>query len=215
MNPTQFVRHVPFLMDDPTPEPEPYESPDIAEAVERAWTLKNMSAPPKTVVKFEGLRELNARRQPGGADVTDADHGSERLFGTPVRFVLSPKVRHLGASSLLRLLDPTSSKRSPLSCETRLAELLDARAGALPLPEGCLLITSSRSHAVLWDDDLTTLAVLTKCTDTVWLRGRTPSLASARERGAVTLLVPPAFAARLPEPIAVATQVANGARHGQ
>ena len=40
---------------------------------------------------------------------------------------------------------------------------------------------------------LTALAILSKCTDTVWLRDKQPSLTGSFERGAVSLLVPPGF----------------------
>jgi hypothetical protein len=166
------------------------------DALERL--LHNMSTPPKSVVKFEGLSDLVVHRQPGGSGVTAGSYHGQRFFGTPVRFELPAGWQRLSEAAILRQLDPTAKRCSPSVSET-LAELIDRRAAALPLPGGCAVIPADPTHAMVWADALTALAVLAKCTDTVWLRDRTPSLASARERGPVSLLVPPMFASTLPK----------------
>lgn len=161
--------------------------------------LHNMSTPPKSVVKFEGLSDLMVHRQPGGSGVTTGSYHGKRFYGTPVRFELPSDWQRLSEAAILRQLDPTAKRCSPSARERRLAELIEQRASTLPLPGGCVVIPAHPAHAMLWTDALTALAVLAKCTDTVWLRDRTPSLASARERGPVSLLVPPMFAGALPK----------------
>jgi hypothetical protein len=79
--------------------------------------------------------------------------------------------------------------------------LIDERAAALPLPDGCAAIPPRVEHRILWWDPLSALAVLAKCSAHVWLRAKTPSLAAAIARREVSLLIPPAFAARLPKEI--------------
>jgi hypothetical protein len=163
--------------------------------------LHNMSTPSKSVVQFAGLGDLVPARQPGGSGVTAHGNQSPRFFGTPVRFELSAAFRRLSEPAILRQLDPGAKRRSPPARGARLVELIEQRAASLPLPGGCVVIRAEPAHPMLWHDALTALAVLAKCTDTVWLRDKSPSLASAIERGSVSLLVPPAFAAALPDPV--------------
>jgi hypothetical protein len=178
--------------------------------------LHNMSTPPKSVVKFEGLGGLARNPTAEGATAPPLGDTAPRVFGTPVRFVLPPELRRLKPAGLLRRLEPASKLRSSAAREARLEELIEERAAALPLPEGCIVIVPNDRHPILWDDLLTALAVLAKCTDTVWLRGKTPSLLSAIQRGTVSLLVPPAFAVHLPAaPPPSPSQPAIGDRHDQ
>jgi hypothetical protein len=77
--------------------------------------------------------------------------------------------------------------------------LINARAEELPLPDGCVVIRRTEAEREIWKDALTALAILTKCSDVIWLRDKHPALQAAFERGAATtLLVPPGFASRLP-----------------
>lgn len=174
--------------------------PANAEPVGRDITeaLHNMFATPKSVIQFDGLSDLASQQDPDGNGVAMLGNAGRRLFGTPVRVELPPAWRRLKARGILRQLDPAAKLRSPAARESRIADLIEQRAGTLPLPAGCVLIATHDSHPMLWGDALTTLAVLAKCTDTVWLRSRAPSLAAALERWSVSLLVPPAFAADLP-----------------
>lgn len=164
-------------------------SPDIADAV-----IHNMSAPPKSVVSFEGLVVPSQLQQPPG------ERPQLGTFGVPVCFSLPETWRSLSLQELLREVDPKCRARTQSQQESRLASLLAARAYALPLPDGCLVISRQEHHAALWPDALSALAVLAKCTDTVWLRDKEPSWQAALARIAVSLLVPPAFAERLPKP---------------
>lgn len=164
-----------------------------------AW-LHNMSVPPRNVVKFDGLGALARRRTAGGSGVTTLGYAGVGTFGRPVRFALAPDVlrRRLRTAGILRELEPTAKLRTAAARLQRIEALIESRAASLPLPEGCVVIPSHETHPALWSDLLTTLAVLAKCNDAVWLRARPPSLVSALERRSVSLLVPPAFVHALP-----------------
>jgi hypothetical protein len=162
---------------------------------ERCGLLHNMSAPPKTVVKYAGLAELT-RGASQGAGRGGLALGHAGTFGVPVLFELEHSFRSKTPRTVLQALGepPTANPAA------RLEALLDARAAELPLPDGCVVIDPDEGHAALWRDPLTVLAVLSKCSHAVWLRAKQPSLTAALARRTVALLVPPAFAGHLPEP---------------
>jgi hypothetical protein len=170
--------------------------------MENSTLLHNMSAPPKTVVRYSGLSELANSSGPGGTGISGVKFNSVGLFGTPVRFVLPFTLRGqpiddiLSAKKLLRYLEIDAQP----DAEEHLVALINDRANALPLPDGCVVIPAIKNHYVRWADALTALAVLTKCSDTIWLRAKTPALSAAVPRRQVSLLVPPQFSSRLPEP---------------
>lgn len=161
--------------------------------------LHNMSVPPKSVVRYSGLASLARQSGPGGSGACSLGYANARLHGAAVRFVLAAD---LDVSSPLALITSLglrydSAEHGP---ETRfLQQRINKRASELSLPEGCAVLKSHPAHPVIWTDPLAALAILTKCTDTVWLRGKTPSLSPLNERRDVSLLVPPAFTAQLQE----------------
>lgn len=159
--------------------------------------LSNMSAPPKTVVTYSGLVSTVSVTTCPGYGAEGASRGPERgLFGTPVRFVLPPDFVGKKPITILRRLGVKPSGDH----EQQLLALINARADELPLPDGCVVIRRTETEREIWKDPLTVLAVLTKCSDVIWLRAKHPALQAAFERGsAATLLVPPQFAAHLPE----------------
>ena len=152
--------------------------------------LHNMSAPPKSVVKYGGLADLSsaAGRNPLFAPLWSG------VFGTTIRFVLPPDTSRAGPSGILRLLG-IKPARDP---GQQLCTLIDERAQELPVPDGCAVVPAAQSHRVIWADVLSTLAVLTKCSDSIWLRTKSPAVQAGLLRQDVSLLVPPFFAARLP-----------------
>jgi hypothetical protein len=158
---------------------------------EHCRLLHNMSAPPKTTVAYGGLARLTSTREPPPSKLATG------TYGRPVAFRLDKRFRGGTASEILRQL----GKRPGPEPDQKLEALLDARAAELPLPDGCVVIEYRAEHASIWRDRLTVLAVLTKCSDNVWLRSKLPSPARALTRRAVTLLVPPAFIAQLPETV--------------
>jgi hypothetical protein len=159
---------------------------------------QNMSTPPKSVISFEGLDSMATQRGPGGSGVCSISYTGRSFFGTPIRFALRDEWLRLRTPGFLRLIEPGSKRRSTRSGEAHLHQLIEQRADELPLPEGCVTIPSDASHPVLWYDALSVLAILTKCSTTVWLRHKMPSLLAALEQRWVSLVVPPAFTHRLP-----------------
>jgi hypothetical protein len=157
--------------------------------------LHNMSAPPKSVVKYSGLADLATVLSPGGSGVTGIGFKSTGVFGTPVRFELPGDLAGKSPADVLRYLG-VDAQPDP---ERQLCALINARANELPLPEGCAVIAALEGHRIIWTDVLSALAILAKCSDAIWLRAKTPAFNAALARTQVTLLVPPLFADRLPK----------------
>ena len=194
-----------------------------APCAEAGGLLHNMSAPPKSVVKFSGLSSLAGAALPPVGAQAQHRHLAPGRFGTLLCFELAPEWRTLTPAQMLAWLaalgetgaafdgehgeapgDPLGDASGDASGEApttdpaqRLAALIDQRARSLPLPPGCAVVASHPSHAAPWGDPLTALAILSKCTDTVWQRDKQPSLVGTFERGVVSLLVPPGFDAPL------------------
>lgn len=216
---------------------------------ERTSLLHNMSAPPKSVLRYEGLSDLWTQFGPGGSGVTQLRYTAKDFFGTPVRFAFDHAWTKLSAIEILNYLQVDvelsakvgTSKDSSESAgftstinvntQTRLKHstsvksgvrveqsnanstertkaaarqliaLINQRAQALPLPEGCAVIAPRPEHAVLFADLLSTLAIFSKCTESVWLRSKTPSLIAARGYKEVSLLIPPNFCEQLSRPL--------------
>lgn len=157
--------------------------------------LHNMSAPPKSVVKYSGLADLEILIDRDGARVTGKGARHNGVFGTPVRFALPAALAGKSPADILRHLG-IEAQPDP---ERQLCALIDARANELPLPEGCAVIAPLEAHRLIWADALSALAILAKSSDAIWLRAKTPALNAALARTQVTLLVPPQFSDRLPK----------------
>ena len=160
--------------------------------------LHNMSAPPKTVVKYAGLEGLAKQSGPGGSGVTGLKYTNPVINGLAVRFVLPTEFIGQDPEKILRLLKIDRSDQFS-AAESQLVALINHRADELPLPEGCAVMSVNDSHGVIWPDALSALAILTKCTDSIWLRSKTPSLASIKGKPSLSLLVPPLFTNQLPK----------------
>src|ERR1035437_8165790 len=94
--------------------------------------LHNMSAPPKSTVKYAGLNGLmadNGRQYPG-----------ENLFGLPVRFELSHEYAGLDAADILSLIGVKPGSGKGKDPSKQLTTLINECAMKLPLPEGCAVI---------------------------------------------------------------------------
>lgn len=196
-------------------------APPIARAScpEAGHLLHNMSAPPKSVVKFSGLSSLADPALAPGRAQAELKHMAPGRFGMLLRFELAPEWRTLTPAQMLVRLAALGETGAAFDAghgeapgdslgdasgdrhgdapgadpAQRLAALIDQRARRLPLPPGCAVVASHPGHAAPWGDPLTALAILSKCTDTVWLRDKQASLVGTFERGAVSLLVPPGF----------------------
>lgn len=161
--------------------------------------LHNMSGAPKSVVKYSGLADIATGKYSGFADIATGiiseSDGAPGVFGTPVRFALPPDLAGKSAADILRHLGADADPEP----ERELAALIDARASELPLPDGCAVIPAREGHRIIWADALSALAILAKCSDTIWLRAKNTSFNAALVRRQATLLVPPRFADLLKE----------------
>ena len=155
--------------------------------------LHNMSAPPKSVVRYSGLSGLAQQSGPGGSGVTSLRYSNVGQHGACVRFELAAHLRLDSPTDILVSLGLAQKSTSADSTVRYLVQLINQRAAELPLPEGCAVVKSLQSHEMLWPDPLAALAVLTKCTDTVWLRAKTPTLSKLLGQRCVSLLIPPGF----------------------
>ena len=162
-----------------------------ASTVEPGGLLHNMSAPPKSVVQYGGLSAMHFL--PQAPVVSSLQTSAVRPMA--LRFELAGDCSADSLSQLLRSLGVTPKR----AAQAQLDALIDARAAELPLPPGCAVIACQPGHRVIWSDLLSVLAVLAKCSDTLWLRDKNPSLSSALSRRRVSLLVPARFVPLLPK----------------
>ena len=123
---------------------------------DRGSLLHNMSAPPKSVVKYSGLADIASTPGRGGASVSSARAKATGVFGTPVRFALTPDLAGKSPADILHHLgvDPQPDPAQ------QLADLINARASELPLPDGCAVIPALKRHRLIWPDALSALAIL-------------------------------------------------------
>lgn len=184
---------------------EPTEPTDPTDPTDPAPLLHNMSAPPKTVVTYTGLSGLAKQSGPGGSGTSAVAVRGADVFGLPLCFALPAAFTADTPEAVLAEVYAQAQSREAgdmhdravLPIDTTLERLIDARAAELPLPDGCLVVPADDTHAMPWPDLLAALAVLAKCSDTVWLRAKTPSLTAALARRRASLLVPPRFAQAL------------------
>ena len=162
---------------------------------ESSALLHNMSTPPKTVLKYSGLPNPARTFGRGDSGVVGISYRSAGVFGIPIHFVLAPCFAQKTPAQILELLG-ADSETDPAR---QLVALINRRAEELPLPDGCAAIYGFKDAIRIWEDPLTALAIMSKCSESVWLRAKTPAIHAALAQRAVTLLVPPKFAARIPE----------------
>jgi len=151
--------------------------------------LHNMSVPPKTVVRYEGLTGLFREAGFGGSGVGSIKFRSAGVYGSPLRFRL-PATFPVDSAARIWTALGHAPDADP---EAALAALIESRARTLSLPNGCVVVPRSADDPAQHGDVLSALAVLTKCSGRVWLRAKTPNLTALRGRRDVTLLVPPTF----------------------
>ena len=70
---------------------------------EHSNLLHNMSAPPKSVVKYTGLSWVVTRSIPGGSGVTSIKYAAGSQIGTVVRFILREDLRGASIKKVLSL----------------------------------------------------------------------------------------------------------------
>ena len=145
--------------------------------------LHNMSSPPKTVIKYAGLANI-------GKAEKSKDRGNKAgAFGTFISFRLPQNLRRMGPKSILKQLE-VEVIGDP---KELLLSLIETRARELQLPEACLVVPTKSTHPNPWPDPLSALAIITKSSQSIWLRNKSPRLTVPKRIGEISLLVPPRF----------------------
>lgn len=162
---------------------------------ERSQYLHNMSAPPKSVVAYAGIRSLAKASGASDMGVAATRFNGADTFGAAIGFCLPAGMPRSGSSAILDYLDVKPGSHP----EKQLCALIDQRARDMPLPDGCLVLPATSARFVIWSDALSVLAILAKCSASVWLKAKSPSVHAALARREVSILVPPAFVPDLPD----------------
>ena len=157
---------------------------------EPAQLLHNMSAPPKSVVKYGGLKTMLSPTE--GDNNSSSKAPFDALKGA-VKFLLPERPRFRASTVILKIL---GEKKTDTPDEA-LIKLIEVRAAELPLPDGCLIIPDG-DYPVIWPDLLSALAIITKSSGSVWLRSKSPALSVIEKRRSVCLLLPEDFIPKLP-----------------
>jgi len=162
---------------------------------ERAKLLHNMSTPPRSVVKYSGLSGVPANAGRGEANAHGESFTQNGTSGAFVAFRLPKDICRLRPKTILKRLgfDPGNAPEKTLVC------LIEQRAKELALPDACVVVPTNQCHPSPGPDILAALAIITKSSGSVWLRGKTPRLSVIKTRSIVSLLVPPPWAAKILE----------------
>jgi len=156
--------------------------------IEPARLLHNMSAPPKSVVKYAGLSKAvtAAGQYETYVRRTYAHNG---VFGSIIAFRLPPAMRLHKPATILEQLGVEPGR----DLEKTLCDLIEARAKELALPDACVVVPTKPGHKLPWTDALAALAIISKSSANIWLRSKAPRLSAFRNITARSLLVPPAY----------------------
>jgi hypothetical protein len=164
--------------------------------IETAQLLHNMSTPPKSVVKYNGLRKISKATDIHGTGLGWLAVSNNGAFGSFITFRMPENLRLCGAKTILERLGLKSGSEP----ERTLLDLIEARARELVLPDACVVIPTKIDRPCPWPDPLAILAVITKSSASIWLRSKSPRLSVLRKTPAISLLVPPVFAEQIEEP---------------
>ena len=158
--------------------------------------LGNMSTPSRSTVSYLGLGDLVGESKATGQSGTQASTRDRSSYGHVITFRLPNQSSPVSLAGLMASVGVDSSKPD---AEKALVGRIEVRARELPLPDGAAVVECTMPDLPSpWTDTLSALAVLTKASGAVWLRGKTPRLSTLQERAQVSLIVPPAFVAGLP-----------------
>jgi hypothetical protein len=155
--------------------------------METTKLLHNMSAPPRSIVTYNGLSNETGKANSTGAK--EAPFSDDGVFGSFIAFRMPANLRRCGARTILQRLDLEPG----LVPEETLVALIEAQAGKITLPDACVVVPTKANHPNWWTDPLTVLAIITKSSARVWLRTKTPRLTVLRRTTVVSLLAPPTF----------------------
>ena len=153
---------------------------------ESPHVLHNMSAPPRTTIRYEGLSGNVTGAGPGGSGVCSRGYQGTPLRGCIVQLQLPDS---WDCSDPLALL--TALGVAPLGdVQSQLLALVIATACDLPLPDICVVLPVDKTTVRRWGTPLVALTVLSQCSDVMWLRAKRPVFAQAIARRQVRLLIP-------------------------
>ena len=102
---------------------------------------QNMSAPPKTTIRYSGL--VNLDREEDHVAVSNSKTESNRNYiglSRPVLFRLPQAVRTTNPRKLLATIAPDTVTKNP---EQEILRLIDERAKQLPLPDGVAVVSAA------------------------------------------------------------------------
>ena len=148
--------------------------------------LHNMSAPPRTTIRYEGLSGNVKESGPGGSGVCSRGYQGTPLRGRIVQLQLPDNWDSSDPSALLTALGVAVLG----DAQSQLLTLVLATARDLPLPDICVVLPVDKTTVQLWGTPLMALTVLSQCSDVMWLRAKSPVFAQAITRRQVRLLVP-------------------------
>ena len=154
--------------------------------IETTQLIHNMSAPPRSIVKYNGLSNETGKVSGGAKEPSFSDDG---VFESFIAFRMPANLRRCGARTILQRLglEPGSVP------EETLVALIEAQAREITLPDACVVVPTKASHPSPWTDPLTVLAIITKASANIWLRSKTPRLTVLRKTTVISLLAPPTF----------------------
>ncbi|NBP39558.1 MAG: hypothetical protein EBS73_13550 [Betaproteobacteria bacterium] len=154
----------------------------------------NMSAPPKSVIKYEGLSGLVKRNLPGGTGVTSVGYKNSYPVGTPMRFSIPQSLLRASPEELLVALEGDGRHGDSESTLDELTRRIAKHARAIPLPEGCAVIPTQAAFPSPLPGLLDALVVITQSTNSVWLKSKSPLLSRLHTTQSVSLLIPDRYA---------------------
>ncbi len=154
---------------------------------DRTPCLGNMSAPPRSKVSYIGLGNLVA-----APDVTRVS--DRTACAAMVTFRLAGVRPPVSRKRLLTLAGIDPRQRG---AEKMLISRIEARTRELALPDGAAVTEGTGAGPLTLTDPLTVLSVLTKSSEAVWLKAKTPRLGVLLERVRISLIVPQVFIDRM------------------
>jgi hypothetical protein len=152
---------------------------------ERGQLLHNMSVPPRSQIAYGGLDAIKS----SASKASNRKRRSEPEQLAIVSFSI-PKPRTVWSiADALSALGIAPGD----DAEETLRHLVDETAERLPMPAACVVApaTSVVPEEDRYSDLLVALAVLAKCSENIWVRGKFPSLVAAFERRFVCLYLSP------------------------
>ncbi len=132
-------------------------------------------------------------RLPGRRTYTTGGQGATLCAVPASRFCRFGQVvafRLPGGLSLSQVMDAVGIQPGTPDATDELVRRIETRARELTLPDGAAVTGRPATIRHAWTDPLSAVAVLTKASNTVWLRDKYPLLTVLQNRTAISLIVP-------------------------